>query len=231
MTEGFPRNRITVVHNSIDTGAFRKSLQDITVDQILAVKQHLSIPDNAQVGLFCGSLYPERQLDFLITSAALIRRKMPEFNLVAIGGGSTSEEIKMKAAAQTNNWVHYLGPCFDFKKAACFRMADVLIMPGALGLGILDAFTASLPMLTTQIPSHGPEIDYLEHGINGMIFQHDAATFAESVIDVLRSPILLRQLRAGAAASGRRYTIEKMVENFTTGVLTCLECTVTSSAV
>ena len=102
-------------------------------------------------------------------------------------------------------------------------MADVLLNPGLVGLGILDSFAAGLPIITTADAKHSPEIAYLVDGENGLRVTGDSRVFAAAVSRTLRDPGLLHKMKQGAQACADRYTIENMVENLKRGILRCLE--------
>lgn len=59
---GFPRNRITVIENAIDTSAFSHAVADVTRNDIIDLRCQLGFPENACIALFCGSLYADKQL-------------------------------------------------------------------------------------------------------------------------------------------------------------------------
>jgi glycosyltransferase involved in cell wall biosynthesis len=101
-------------------------------------------------------------------------------------------------------------------------MADVFLLPGSVGLAILDSFAAGLPLLTTELRTHGPEISYLDHGHNGLIIAHDIRAYATAVTDLFKDPNLMARLRTGATQSGCLHSIENMVQNFRLGILSCL---------
>jgi glycosyltransferase involved in cell wall biosynthesis len=129
----------------------------------------------------------------------------------------------MAAQAQLHaDWLRYEGPKFGAEKAECLALASVFMNPGLVGLGILDAFSAGLPMLTTDLPLHSPEIEYLAPGVNGLMSRPDAQAYASDILALLRDPARLAALAAGARASGEHYSIETMVRNFSAGVLACL---------
>ncbi len=94
--------------------------------------------------------------------------------------------------------------------------------PGLVGLGILDAFCAGLPLLTTDVPGHSPEIEYLEPGRSGLVTAPNAAAFAAAIDALLVDPGRLAGMRAAAEEASRRYSIEAMAENFAAGVKRCL---------
>jgi glycosyltransferase involved in cell wall biosynthesis len=96
-------------------------------------------------------------------------------------------------------------------------------MPRAVGLVILDSFALQTPLITTNYPFHGPEIEYLENGINGLIVEDDPEVYAESVARLLTDPGKLDDLTEGCAESAKMYTLESMVDKFAAGVLKALE--------
>jgi glycosyltransferase involved in cell wall biosynthesis len=93
-------------------------------------------------------------------------------------------------------------------------------MPGGVGLGVLDSFGLRVPLVTTAIPSHGPEIEYLRDGVNGLVVDgaSDPSDYAADVVATLRDPELRERLRHGCAQSSAQYTVEAMVDNFADGV-------------
>ena len=62
-----------------------------------------------------------------------------------------------------------IGPLYGNDKIALLQVCDVFCLPGALGLSIVDAFYCGLPVVTTDVDEHGPEISYLKTGSNGFI--------------------------------------------------------------
>lgn len=218
--QGFPAARITVVENALDTAALRKDLESVTEAEILAMRETLGWFAGERVGLYCGSLYPNKRLDLLFEAAERVHREIPEFRLLVIGGGPLSGEAENFAA--THDWVRVVGPRFGHEKSVMLRLSCMWLNPGALGLGILDAFCAGLPMLTTRQPTHGPEIEYLEHENNGLLLDDSPQAYAEGMVRVLRDADLGMRLAAGAGASARRYSIETMAKNFAEGVNACL---------
>ena len=217
---GVPEEIITTVFNSVDTKGFKDALDAVTPSVLMDAKKALGMDEGKKIGLYCGALNREKHIGFLLKAAARIKETLPEFELLVIGGGS--EEGDVKEAAQAHSWIHYLGPRFGHEKAPYFRLAHVSLHPGAVGLAILDNFVAGLPTITTNIPGHGPEIDYLEEGANGLMIPHDPERYAEEVVRVLGDEARLAGMRGNALESGKRYSIETMVEYFKNGIVNCL---------
>ena len=105
--------------------------------------------------------------------------------MIFIGSGPDSE-LAEKASA-SNTWIHYLGAMTGRERVKYFKLASVQLMPGIVGLGILDSFALETPIITTFHSQHSPEIEYLENGINGKITRNTLEDYSETVTDTLKT--------------------------------------------
>jgi glycosyltransferase involved in cell wall biosynthesis len=213
---GYPPSQITCLNNAIDTGAFKRDLASWASDDVTAARLQLGIATDASVGVFCGSLYLDKKLDLLVASADLIRERMPGFAVVVIGDGPSMQQ--MREAAATRPWLHLLGVRKGREKALYYRMADVILNPGAVGLHVVDAFCSGAVMVTTVTARHGPEAAYLKNGENGMLCNDTADAYSQAVISVLHDPLRLQRMKANALADSERYTLDNMVTRFVSGI-------------
>jgi glycosyltransferase involved in cell wall biosynthesis len=219
-SHGVPEERITVVQNAVDTREFSELVNSVSQAELLAVRHQFGIQEGSPVGLYCGILSRDKGISFLLQAAEQVKSKLPGFHLFVVGGGAERETIE--AAARSSSWIHSVGPQFGRGKALFFRAADVFLLPGYVGLAILDAFAAGLPLLTTNNPYHRPEIEYLEHGRNGVMTNFNCSEYSEAIVKVCSNPTLLADMRQSALESSRRYSIEAMVENFRLGICSAL---------
>jgi glycosyltransferase involved in cell wall biosynthesis len=217
---GMDPRRITIVDNAIDSLGFGKAVSSVAETDILELRTKLSLSGEERIGLYCGSLYREKRVPLLLEIGEHMAECLPEFRLVVVGGGSEAKLVE--EFGRTRRWLRYTGPLFGRDKAVCFRMAEVFINPGGVGVGIIDSFAADLPMLTCKDALHGPEIEYLESGGNGLIIDGDAKAFAQAAVDLLCDSARLARLAQGASRAGKRYTVENMVTNVERGILSCL---------
>jgi glycosyltransferase involved in cell wall biosynthesis len=213
--QGYPEDRITTVNNAIDTDSFQASLAQVGQDDIVRLRREMGAR-GSDICLYCGGLYQDKRLSFLFDAARRVRSVNPEFELVIIGDGPDRPLVE-RYAAETS-WVHYVGPRFGKDRARYFRASTLLLMPGAVGLAVIDSFVARVPMITTDIATHGPEIAYLEHGANGMMAPNDPQRYAQTVNECLSNEKLLTELQRGCERSARSYTLENMVERFAGGI-------------
>lgn len=218
--QGYPKDRITVVENAIDTRALRADLDAVSEVELQAIRTAFGWNGTEQVAVFCGSLYRNKRLDLLFEAADRVQREVPAFRLIVIGGGPLAEAVA--EFARHRAWVQAVGPKFGHEKSVILKLACMWLNPGALGLGILDAFCAGMPLLTTRQSTHGPEIEYLQHEVNGLLLDDAPEAYADGMLRLLRDGDLAARLREGAVASAQRYSIETMVRNFSNGVRACL---------
>jgi len=219
-SHGFSERRITVVSNAVDTQEFSRLLATIDEREIATARRQFEIQEHDPVGLFVGALLPDKGLDMLLESANLIKESLPNFHLFIVGGGP--EEQRVLTAADKFPWIHFVGPRFGRQKAIFFKMADALLLPGRIGLVVLDAFAAGLPLITVDVPYHGPEMEYLANGKNGLVAENDASAYASQVVTFFSSASLQRELSQAALHAGRTYSIDAMVGSFREGIQACL---------
>ena len=208
---GYPERRITVLDNALDTRALQKMAS--------FCRQQLHLDRTGPRAAFVGTLYAEKGLDYLFATVEEIRAALPDFELVVIGDGPERERV-VDVAARTD-WIHYAGPAFGQDLVEQLVRSDVLLVPGAVGLVVLDAFATECPLITVDGDGHGPEIEYLLDGVNGRCLDRGSApsAYAAAAVDVLGDPDHLRRLQAGCRAAAERYTLENMVDRFVAGCL------------
>ena len=90
--------------------------------------------------------------------------------------------------------------------------------PGLVGLAVLDALCAGLPVVATTIDTQGLEVEYLHDGLNSVFTSRDSASFADAIERLLASPSDIEALGRGAAESGRQYSGERMAAACARGV-------------
>ncbi|NJA05745.1 glycosyltransferase family 4 protein [Methylococcaceae bacterium WWC4] len=220
LADGYPAERITVLDNAIDNERFEADLAAISDGRLQEIRAELGFGDTSRVGLYCGSLYPDKRLDYLIEAADRIREAIPEFHVVIIGDGPSASEIR--AAAESRPWFHWLGVKKGLEKAAYYRLTDVILNPGLVGLHVLDAFCAGLPMVTTADARHSPEIAYLKDGENGLVVAGGSDAYAAAIVGLLEDSEVYQRIRSSALAAARRYTLRNMIDRFVDGMERCL---------
>ena len=217
---GFPRERITVVQNSIDTEWLKAQAQSANAFERAEIRSRLGIPEG-RFAMFLGALDDSKRIDVVLANAEAVVDVDPSFHLVLAGTGSRVDVVRN--AASRHAWISYVGPLTGRDKAVATAEAELIVMPGRVGLAAVDSFAAGTPIVTCAWPWHAPEFEYLEHGINSWVTADDPISFRDGVITVWQQDDLRRLLSSGTRASAGIYTLSAMVENFAAGVMTALD--------
>lgn len=221
LQDNYPGDRISVLNNAIDNEGFQRDLATVPAETIARLRDEIGADDGTRIGLFCGSLWADKRLDFMLAAADRIHEELSGFRLIVIGDGPAASIIG--EAARSRPWLKWVGAQRGEAKAAYFRLADVVFNPGAVGLHVLDAFSAGIPMVTTREARHGPEVAYLVHGENALIVSGTAEDYARAVLDLLADDVGYRQICQRAREDATRFSLDNMVSRFVEGIVNCLD--------
>lgn len=218
---GYPSDRITSVNNTIDTTSLQRASATTSPEEIASLRTRLGI-HGERVAIYSGSLYEEKRIPFLISAAIQIRTRIPDFELIILGAGP--DEHVVQAAAQKYSWIHYIGPVFGESTVPYFLVSKALLMPGLVGLAVIDSFAHRVPLITVDLDYHSPEIHYLSDDANGLMLAAGTtpAEYAAATADLLLDERRMERLREGCDEAAAFWTMESMVENFAGGVLRAL---------
>jgi glycosyltransferase involved in cell wall biosynthesis len=216
---GYPSERITVVQNAIDTEDLIAKRNLISAEESDNFRKSLGI-NPGPVGIYCGRLYHEKRISLLLSAATRIRVQIPNFQVIVIGSGTDTPLVQN--FEKKHPWLHYVGPRYDADRVKYFVLADVFLMPGLVGLAILDAFAFGTPIFTTNYPYHSPEIEYLVNGENGVMSPDNLDDYVSSVVSVLRQPDKLALMKRNCSATAMRYSIQQMAINMARGIKAAL---------
>ncbi len=221
--QGFARDRITNLENASDTVSLAQRLHAVTTAQIDSGRRRMGLK-GARVALFLGALSEEKRLPFLLQAAEQVLHRVPGFRLLVAGDGPLRPMIEQ--ASQSRPWLRFLGRRQGHEKALALRQSELMLCPGGVGLGILDAFTAGIPIVTTSCPGHGPEIAYLRSGENGLMTEDSMEAYVRAVVALLQYEDERRRLGVNAQHVASHFTIENMAQRFRSGIHAALRAAV-----
>ncbi len=217
LTSGYDPRKITVFNNTIDVDRFRHAVNSVTPEEKKSFLQKYHISNNGKLGLFCGSMYPAKRIDELLQASILIKEQVPEFHLICIGDGPSATDIRQ--ASESLSWVHFLGVQTGEEKARAYAVSLAVLNPGLVGLHIIDAFSAGVPMLTMDYEFHSPEFAYVESGVNSLVTKADVQDYAEAAVKLLTNDEFQQTLAKGASISANRYSLNAMVDAYASGIV------------
>lgn len=185
-----PEDRLFVAQNTLDTDTLFTLRAELAREGKAAVRARLGLPDQPTL-VFTGQLIPRKGTDTLLDVFARLRARRPA-TLLVMGGGPERPDLEARVAREGIPDVHFLGSIPRLEDSAPYLYAaDVMFLPGYVGLVINHAFAMGLPLITQhapgRLPFHGPEVESLEHGRNGLMVARgdDDALLAavETVLD------------------------------------------------
>jgi len=157
--------------------------------------------------LYSGRLIKEKNVEQAILAINLVKDDVPNIHLMIIGDGPDKERLEDLAEKMIEGHYSFLGPIYDdYTLAKLFTIADLFIMPGYIGLAIVHAFSFGLPVLTTNVQIHSPEIQYLHQGYNGyMVDDGDIEALAHEMKNLLTDREKLNELSNNAVRTVNEY--------------------------
>jgi glycosyltransferase involved in cell wall biosynthesis len=200
--QGVPAGQVFAAPNAIDQSSiaaaateWRSRSEDLTD---FRSQQGLHGP----VVLFLSRLEADKHPPLLVEAFAQLLRKRPDAALVFVGDGSARSETEAAVdRLGVRDRVRFAGATYDESKIAPWALsASVLVHPGGIGLSLMHAFGYGVPVITTdRMDLHGPEVEILDAGRNGLFFRDgDATDLAEKVLSLLGDPARLKAMSAAA---------------------------------
>jgi glycosyltransferase involved in cell wall biosynthesis len=200
-------NRVITVYNAVpDVENFRSKAE---------LRAQLGIPTIDFVILFVGRLRIQKSVDTLLLATAHLQDRIRNLRVLIVGEGKGYEEENLK------QWSRKLGldPIVQFcgttqHPEQYFAAADLFVLPSVfegLGLVILEAFRAALPVIATGI--EGPK-EIIRHAENGMLF---TPKNVDQLVDIALQLYNDEKLRSYLGANGRRdfetlYSMQKYAD-------------------
>jgi glycosyltransferase involved in cell wall biosynthesis len=215
---GFPRDRTTVLNNTIDTGALQANLSAVSDTEVAEFSRQHDL--RGSTALYLGGLDTYKRIAFLLDSAAIAHQKCSDFRLLIAGNGSDRPLVDEFVAR--NSWAIYLGAVYGRDKARALRAAQAVSIPGAIGLVALDSLVAGTPIVTTTYPYHGPEFDYLADGATTVVTRNDEHSYADGLVDFLTDRPRQQEMSERCQIEAQKYPLDHMVRSFLTGVRSAL---------
>ncbi len=216
---GMAPNRVIPYFNTLDVQGLREAATNVKNEDLERVRRRFTL-EGKHVLLFSGRLYPEKQVDFLLEAFSLLQRRNPNVALLILGDGSEREMLEKLCDALNLRQVHFLGEHHDpIQVSVYFQLADLLVIPGLVGLAIVHGFAHGLPIVTTDHDLHSPEIEYLSKE-NGIQTSHEEKEFADAIGKVLGEKELLASMQLAARRRGDQLTLCESVKRFMEAILT-----------
>lgn len=203
---GVPAGKITVTPNGVDLTQFGWTARR---DQALAEK--LGLQPGPVIG-FIGSFYDYEGLNHMIAAMPILHRRLPDAQLLLVGGGPTEGLLRDQAAASpSHHAIHFAGRVPHSEVECYYALIDVLAFPRkhsrltelVTPLKPLEAMAQGRLVAASDVGGHR---ELITDGETGTLFAaDDPAACAAALADLLadKSNWELRR------AAGRRHIAER----------------------
>lgn len=207
----YPSERIVVVDNALP------------IDRLPAFQKRKEKTTDLIAGTLC-LLEPIKGLDLMIRAIAELKSRGLRVRFRIAGQGSQEQALKQLAnACEVNDQIEFLG--WVSNKSDFLETLDFYVAPSrseSWGLGIVEAFAAGLPVVSTQTP--GPMRLSANGEVALLVPTNDHHALAVALARLAKDPKLATQLaRSGYDRCAEHYLISKIAPIFHSEVLQALE--------
>lgn len=217
VSKGVDPGLVTTVMNATDTSRLVAARDSLTSEEVFDFMKTHNLKKGRTVG-YIGGLDASKRIGFLAETLDQLWLSDPDIKVVVGGRGS---EAHLLDAARSRGQVAMLGYASPEDQALIGRVSSALVMPGRIGLVAVDALVLQRPILTTQWPYHAPEHEYLVESKTCFSSPNNVLSYADLIRSFLNSKV---RSSTGVGARDWEYpTLDKMVDNFSIGVLKMLD--------
>lgn len=217
---GFEAGRVFIAPNSLDLepiDAATAAWDDARVADFLGERGCRP----GRVVTFLSRLEPDKRVDVLVAAWASAVGRHPDLRLVILGDGPARPGLERLAGELgISASIRFEGAVYDEERIAPWmRGALCMAYPGPIGLSLMHAFAYGVPVITHEDrQGHGPEIEALIDGTNGLLVRRDdPAALADAIIRMAEDRAGRDRLATGAATTLRAaggWNLDSMVDGF-----------------
>jgi glycosyltransferase involved in cell wall biosynthesis len=219
--------KIFVAKNTLDTDTLLKIHRMLVTEGRDEVKKRLHFIAKYNI-IYIGRLLKEKLPDLLIK---MIDDLSPEVKnslcIHYVGDGPARADLEelINSNLSYKNSVKFHGKVYDDERTGeLLYAADIMILPGEIGLSVNHALIFQCPVFTFEKnesgPWHGPEEDYIINGLTGYkVKEQTSSELGRTVDQYLKDTGLQRSMRDKIEVFVKK---ELLVENMVGGISDCI---------
>lgn len=211
--EGFPAERIEVIHNGLDLEPFSR----ITAGTRGDYRAVLSIPASAPVIGIVANLRPVKAIDVFLRAASHVKSAFAGAHFILVGDGDQEEGLKLLAEELgIADCTHFLGRRKDIHQIlSVFDVGVLSSSSESFSNAIVEYLAAGLPVVCTDV---GGAREAVQDGINGYVVPVNSPTeLAQRISDILHNTEMLLSMKDASLNKARdNFSLLSMITNYQT---------------
>lgn len=205
--EGIRLEKVTTVHNGIETGRFARS-----VDR-RAVRASLGITDlDARVIVTVASFNPRKRHTDILDAACELEADHPDIKLLFVGDGPLRKDLEDKARRLgLKDRVIFAGVRGDVPEI--LAASDIFVLPSNIegfGLAAIEAMASGLPVIATAA---GGFLEIVKNGVSGLLVpMNDPVSLARAMNSILDDKNKAKRMGEEGRKLSAGFSLEAMME-------------------
>lgn len=168
-----PLNRITVLHNAVDTENFFP----VSDEQKKSIREQLGLPLDRTIILIASRFSPEKGIAYAVKATSMLKNNSDIFFVFA-GGGPERGSIESVAESQEN--ISVLDSVPHDRLSAFFKAADIVLVPSitynnvreGTSMSLLEGMACGKIVVASRV---GGMAEVIEDGHNGFLVEEGSA--------------------------------------------------------
>lgn len=172
---GFSSERMFVINNSLNVDGQVAAIDGIKPEELEELRRNLCTKSERLL-VFVGRLEPQKRLDLLFQSVAILARRGIKLKVLLIGDGSSRKELeKLSNVLGISDRVIFHGECYKEEVVLpLLAVSDVCVSPGEVGLTAMHSLVCGTPVVThDDMANQMPEVEAIKPGRSGAFFERD----------------------------------------------------------
>ncbi len=165
--------------------------------------------------IYAGRHLKHKNIDLLIRSLVLVKKKFSEVKVIITGKGPETERLKLltKKLGLEHN-IKFLGFIENQSDVYAYMKASkVFVLPSTLegfGIVVIEANACELPVITIESKMNYAA-DLIENGKNGFICKLIEQELADNIIKVLSDNFLREKMNKISIKYAQKYNVDEIV--------------------
>lgn len=176
------------------------------------IRGRYDVKDNEVLLITASRVVPEKNIDFLVRSFAIIRKARKDAKLMIVGEGSFRDELDVLVKELgLEDCVIFTGLLDKEGMIAHYQASDIFVFASLTetqGLVAVEAMAAGLPVVAVK--ASGIE-DMIKSGQDGILTDNTEENFAANAIKLIEDDILRKKMAESARLNADEFSIAPWV--------------------